>query len=70
MIDTTEYLKDDFVKKDFIDDLLDQLFEIDDFGLVNISHQDECWRKHYIETDEKHNRQIPKEEIINEYSKK
>lgn len=64
------YLDNDPVKKEFIDNLLEQLFEIDDFGLVNISHQDECWKKHYIESDEKHNREIPKQEIIDEYSRK
>lgn len=65
-----DYLKNEIVKKEFIDNLLEQLFEIDDFGLVNISHQDECWRKHYIESDERHSREIPKEEIIDEYSRK
>lgn len=65
-----EYLTDDNIKKEFIDGLLKQLFEIDDFGLVRISHEDECWKKYYIETDEKHNREIPKEEIINEYISK
>lgn len=64
------YLEDEPVKKEFVDNLLSQLFEIDDFGLVNISHQDECWRRNYIEADEKHNREIPKEEIIDEYCKK
>lgn len=62
-----KYLEDDIVKKEFVDNLLNQLFEIDDFGLVRISHEDECWRRNYVETDEKHNREIPKEEIINEY---
>ena len=65
-----EYLKDEYAKKDFIDGLLEQLFEIDDFGLVRLSHEDECWKNHYIETDEKHNREIPKEEIIDEYISK
>lgn len=64
------YLLDEVIKKEFIDNMLNQLFEIDDFNLVRISHQDECWKKNYIETDEKHNREIPKEEIINEYSRK
>lgn len=70
--DTThnEYLEDDIVKKEFVDNLLQQLFEIDDFGLVNISHQDECWKRNYVETDIKHNREIPKKEIIDEYSRK
>lgn len=61
------YLEDDIDKKEFIDNLLDQLFEIDDFGLVRISHEDECWKKYYIETDKKHDREIPKKEIIDEY---
>ena len=43
---------------------------IDDFGLVRISHEDECWKRNYVETDERHNREIPKEEIISEYSAK
>lgn len=66
------YLEDEqnIVKKEFIDNLLRQLFAADDFGLVRLSHEDECWKKHYIESDEKHNREIPKEEIINEYTAK
>lgn len=66
----TSYLEDDIMKKEFIDNLLEQLFAIDDFGLVNISHQDECWKRHYYETDERHDREIPKQEIIDEYSRK
>lgn len=65
-----DYLKDEDIKKEFIDNLLEQLFEIDDFGLVRISHEDECWKRNYLESDEKHNREIPKEEIINEYASK
>ena len=65
-----DYLQNEDVKREFIDNLLKQLFEIDDFGLVRISHEDECWKRNYVESDEKHNREIPKEEIINEYSSK
>lgn len=64
------YLEHEEVKKEFIDNLLYQLFEIDDFGLVRISHEDECWKKNYIESDEKHDREILKEDIINEYISK
>lgn len=64
------YLEDEPVKKEFIDNLLEQLFEVDDFGLVRISHEDQCWKKNYKEEDEKHNREIPKEEIVNEYISK
>ena len=71
-INNDGYLEDeqDRVKKEFIDNLLRQLFAADDFGLVRLSHEDECWKRHYIENDEKHNREIPKEEIINEYTAK
>ena len=62
------YLENEIEKKEFIDHLLEQLFEIDDFGLVRISHEDKCWQKYYVESDEKHDREIPKEEIINEYT--
>ena len=50
------YLENEIEKKEFIDNLLNQLFEIDDFGLVKLSHEDMCWKKNYIESDEKHNR--------------
>ena len=62
--------EEDRVKKEFIDNLLRQLFAADDFGLVRLSHEDECWKRHYFESDEKHNREIPKEEIIDEYTAK
>lgn len=65
-----EYLDNEIVKKEFVDNLLEQLFEIDDFGLVKISHDDECWKRNYIESDGRHDREIPKEEIISEYSAK
>ena len=64
------YLENEIEKKEFVDNLLDQLFEIDDFGLVRISHEDECWKRNYVESDERHNREIPKEEIISEYVSK
>lgn len=64
------YLQDDPVKKEFIDNLLEQLFDISDFGLVDLSHQDQCWKKYYNESEEKHNHIIPKDEIIDEYCNK
>ena len=64
------YLEDNEVKKDFIDNLLEQIFEIDDFSLVRISHEDDCWKRHYKASDKVHNKEIPKEEIISEYSTK
>lgn len=64
------YLEDDIVKKEFIDYLLPQLFDISDFGLVDLSHQDQCWKMHYDENEKKHNNEIPKDEIIDEYCNK
>jgi len=53
-----------------IDDILDDIFRISDFGLVSMSHNDFSWYSNYNENDIKHNREIKKETIINEYSKK
>ena len=64
------YLEEDIVKKEFIDYLLPQLFDISDFGLVDLSHQDRCWKEHYDEKEERHNQIIPKEEIVSEYCNK
>ena len=65
-----DYLQDNYVKKEFIDFLLPQLFAISDFGLVDLSHQDECWKNHYDENEENHKNVIPKDEIIDEYYNK
>lgn len=54
----------------FINDLLKDIFEISDFKLVDMSHQDKCWKDNYVETDERHARTIDKESIINEYFSK
>ncbi len=67
------YLEDtehNMVIKEFIDYLLPQLFDISDFGLVDLSHQDNCWRNHYNSMEEYHNNEIPKREIIDEYCSK
>ncbi len=56
--------------KSFIDDLLDDIFKVSDFKLVDLSHNDNCWKKNFIEDDKKHNREILKEDIIDEYSKR
>lgn len=61
--------KETYVKS-FIDDLLNDLFVVSDFKLVDISHQDNCWRSKYNDEDEHHNNEIDKDEIIEEYAKK
>ena len=67
---TTMKLEENETLKGAIDDILDDLFLISDFGLVSMSHNDKSWQENYNENDIKHNREIPKEQIINEYSKK
>ena len=54
--------------RDFIDDVLDDIFVISDFKLVDISHMDEAWKRHYKKEALHHNEEIPKEEIIKEYA--
>lgn len=55
---------------DTINSVLSDLFEISDFKLVSRSHMDKSWQNHYNPTSNKHNEEIPKEEIINEYTTK
>lgn len=68
------YNKDMFADKndikEFVDDLLNDINEISDFKLVDISHNDEPWKKHFHYNSEFHNEVIPNDEIINEYVKK
>lgn len=68
-----DYLEDtehNLAIKEFIDYLLPQIFDISDFGLVDLSHQDYCWKNNYNSQEEFHNKEIPKEEIISEYCNK
>lgn len=58
----------EFIKA-FIDDMLVDIFKISDFKLVEISHQDNCWKNNYNNYAITHNREITKEEIANEYSR-
>lgn len=60
---------DGFVKQ-FIDDLLNDIFKLSDFKLVDISHEDRSWINHYDYNDDYHNEVITPEEIICEYASK
>lgn len=66
-IDINDYLKENLVLKNFIDSLSNELFEVDDFGLVRLSHDDDCWKNNYNENELTHKKEINKEDIINEY---
>nr|DAG39798.1 MAG TPA: hypothetical protein [Caudoviricetes sp.] len=56
--------------KEFIDGLLNELFEVSDFTLVEISHSDEAWKKNFNHSSQFHNNEIPKEDIVEEYVSK
>lgn len=56
--------------KETIDSILNDIFEISDFKLVSLSHMDKSWQNHFNQAANKHNEEIPKEEIINEYTAK
>lgn len=56
--------------KETIDSILSDIFSVADFKLVSISHEDTCWKNHFDIEDFVHEDIIPREEIINEYSKR
>lgn len=56
--------------KDFVDGLLKELFEVSDFTLVEISHNDNAWKNNFCYAECFHDSAIPKEEIISEYARK
>ena len=63
------YFKEDLFNgkeqlKEFIDGLLKELFEVSDFTLVELSHNDNAWKKHFSYDDEFHNNSISKEDKV------
>lgn len=56
--------------KDFIDDLLNDLFETSDFTLVEACHNDNVWKNNFNYDEKFHNNKMEKEKIIEEYAKK
>ncbi|MDR0383844.1 MAG: hypothetical protein LBH47_00770 [Christensenellaceae bacterium] len=68
-IDFTAVNKDIEIKK-FIDDMLNDILAVSDFRLVDISHEDNSWKKNYDPNAKIHNIEVKKEELINEYTAK
>lgn len=64
-----ELFKDKEYIKEFIDGILNDVLKLGDFRLVELSHNDECWKKYFRKSELFHNNEIPKEEIIKEYAK-
>ena len=60
----------DLFLKETIDSILTDIFNVADFKLVSISHEDECWKSHFDISDVVHENSIPRFEIIDEYSKR
>lgn len=60
---------DNFIKG-FIDGVLKNTLSSNDFELVEVSHQDKCWKKYFKRNAVFHNAKIPFEEIIREYAAK
>ncbi len=60
----------DIFLQSFIDSVIDDTMEVNDFKLVDISHQDRSWINNFNYDEEYHNNEIPKEKIIEEYARK
>lgn len=58
--------------KEFVDDILNDLLNVSEFSLVEISHQDLAWKRHFNTKVGffDHNETIPPEDIIDEYARK
>lgn len=54
---------------EFINNILNDILPLNDFRLVDISHEDKCWKKYFKENNMFHNIEIPKIEIIKEYAR-
>jgi len=68
------YNKDLFNEKDYLkeylDEILEDLLDISDFRLVEIAHQDKCWKKNWNYKYIDNSKEINKKDIIKEYIKK
>lgn len=53
----------------FIKDLAQELFELSDFRLVELTHQMDCWKNKFNPEQAYHNNVMDKEEIINEFAR-
>ncbi len=72
-LDLTSYKNEDLFSgnedvKDFINGVLDDILNVSDFKLVEVSHSDNCWKKNFDPNSERHNIIIDKEDIISEYA--
>ena len=59
----------DFVKET-IKSIMYDLFELSDFKLVSLSHEDNCWKNNFDVNSEYHNQEIELDSIISEYEER
>lgn len=62
--------EDNEILEETINSILDDTFELSDFKLVSLSHDDDSWKKHFDESSERHNEIIERGEILDEYTLK
>jgi len=62
--------KDKVYLKEYINNILDDVLNTNDFRLVEISHEDNCWKRNFKPKSKFHNLIINPEEIIKEYVNK
>ena len=67
-LDVNEMFKDKNFVKETIDSLLHDLFEISDFKLVSLSHNDKVWQDNFDVFSEYHNEEMKMDAIIDEYA--
>ena len=60
-----ESLDTDKVVNDFVDNLLERIFISNDFGLVDLSHEDDSWKEVF---DRNHKKPMCSNDIIKEYA--
>lgn len=55
--------------EEYIKSVLDEILPVSDFKLVEVSHEDNCWKNNFDPESEYHNKVIKGDDIINEYAK-
>ena len=69
-ISENELFKDKEFVKETIDSIMYDLFELSDFKLVSLSHEDNVWKNNFDLNSECHNREMKLDSIIKEYAEK
>ncbi len=69
-ISEKELFKDKEFVKETIDSIMYDLFELSDFKLVSLSHEDNVWKNNFDINSEFHNQAMELDSIIKEYAEK